>query len=191
MPQFDLVASKQKITSAPNHQRAFASHVCAGVIASGHSPYKATAIANVIVETGRYIEEHQELMIAMTEGAVTLKGAVDDARKVFAGIQHMDRASLLSNFPASARYGVYSWRSANGVFASFLSHIIPFAKSQGVELNECVAAVSRTSLAIVALGTGTVTLPTGFGAIVLLLAIKEAASSGYALGEHCILPLTK
>jgi len=166
---------------------AFGATVRSELISAGYSPEKANSITAVTIELERYLADHGDLL----QEAVGLKGAYDDARRVFTGTRHMRRASGLASLPVSSRYGAYSWRAANGVFAAFLSHAAPFAKSQGVELEECSLAISRLSLAVIGAGTGAVSLPTGFGAILLLLAVKEAFESGKALGEHCVLPLTE
>lgn len=135
----------------------------------------------------RFIEEHKssnaEAVSAM-EGLLDSWNTYASARQTLSVRPYAAGASALG----LKRLPAHGVSGGAGVLQVFLNRFQVFAKSQGIELNECALAVSALALDIAAAGVGSVASVSGVGIGLLVLAGAQTMKDSWQFTEACVLP---
>jgi len=142
--------------------------------------------ALLVVEVYRYLLEHPAALEAV-KGVKDAHEVYDGTKKAFTAAGYVERAGAIGLSSAQSGFSAYGASGGAGVLQVFRERFEAFAKSQGIELDECSMAVSRLSLDIAAAGIGSVTALTGFGAVMAAVGVLGTFKDGYAVGQLCIL----
>jgi len=145
----------------------------------------ADAYAALTMEMHAYLLRYPKTANAIKSVKETYD-VYEGTKKAVIAPKYAERAGALGLRSSQLNFESYGASGGAAVLQVFQEHFEAFARSQGIELNECSLAVARLSLDIAAAGVGSVTAVSGFGMVLAAMAVLSTLKDGYALGQVCI-----
>lgn len=163
-----------------------AATVKSSLVAAGVGELVAVKVAALCGEIDRFLRDNPEL-VEVAEALEESYGLYSGGKQAAAGARYLGNARRLGLGAGRAAHGFRSYSASGGaaVLQVFVERFQAYAKSQGLELNDCAMAVSKLSLSIVAAGTGSVTALSGVGAVFALAAAFSTFDSAREAVAAC------
>ena len=158
--------------------------VKSALVRAGIEQRTAILYATYCTAVYRYLLEHPRTRTAL-EMAKDAYDVADGSQKAFRAAGYIERGSAVGVSSARSGFAAYGASGGAGVLQVFTSYFESFAKTQGIELNECSLAVAKVSLDIAAAGIGSVAAVSGWGLVVAGVGVIATARDSYALGQVC------
>jgi hypothetical protein len=158
--------------------------VKSALVRTGIEQRMAIICAGYCMAVYRYLLEHPRTMIAL-KSAKDAYDVADGSQKAFRAAGYIERGSAVGVSSARSGFAAYGASGGAGVLQVFTDYFESFAKTQGIDLNECSMAVAKVSLDIGAAGIGSVAAVSGWGLVFAGLRVIATARDSYALGQVC------
>lgn len=182
----DMAAENHNSKRSNEGHRVF-SLVLSELIRMNISSSTARSYAQFAEDAYNYIKGNRDLQNALSTYAVYkgLNEVREGVGRIRTGTRMLKRAQALNLSRATGDFRDFRAVGFASVFSVSLETFEFIAKKNGIELNECALAISKTSLDIASAGVGAVTIESGLGAVLLLSSIYSTATDSYTVGTAC------
>lgn len=161
-----------------------ATTIACSLAKNGVPAEKARKYGAFAMEMHRYLAENPKASEAVGVICDTYD-AYDGSKKIFTAAKYLRNGAALGLKSAKPGFRSFGASGAGAVISVFHSRFQTLAKRQGIELNECMMAVSELALSIGTAGTGAVTSVTGFGLVLAGIGIVSTWNASQAAVQAC------
>jgi hypothetical protein len=154
--------------------------IYAALISTGLDEKRAASFALFCQDVYSYVQNDPKLQAALDTYSV-----YDGSKKSVVAAGYIQRAGALGLKSGISGFSDYGKSGGAAVLGVFVDRFGAYAKSQGIELNECSLTLAKVALDVGGAGTGAVTALSGWGLLLAGVSVVATFKDSYSLAKVC------